>query len=147
MQTYILRDAVADDLELTFGWANDAEVRMQSFHSERITLQEHTGWFHKMLLAEDVDYFIYGTEEVPIGQVRLQYQNGTATVSYSIAKEYRRQGHGERMLLLAEEEVRRRRKDVVYLLAEVKPENQSSRHRFQNLGYEEEEIVRYKKLL
>lgn len=147
MQAYFLRDAVPDDLELTFGWANDAEVRRQSFHHERITLPEHTEWFHKMLRAENVDFLIYGTEEVPMGQVRLHYQKEAAVVSYSIAKEYRGQGHGERMLLLAEEEVRRRRRDIVCLLAEVKTGNQTSRHRFQNLGYTEEEIVRYKKLL
>ncbi len=147
MSEYYLRKANKSDLETTFRWANDEEVRKNSFHSEAISLEEHTRWFLRKIIEEAVDYFIYGTEETPIGQIRLDYTGTMGVISYSIDQAYRRQGHGERMLRLAEQEVKRIRKNITCLEAEVKQSNPGSMRRFQKLGYEEERIVRYQKKL
>lgn len=147
MSEYYLRKANKSDLETTFRWANDEEVRKNSFHSEAISLEEHTRWFLRKITEEAVDYFIYGTEETPIGQIRLDYTGTMGVISYSIDQAYRRQGHGDRMLRLVEQEVKRIRKNITCLEAEVKQSNLGSMRRFQKLGYEEERIVRYQKKL
>lgn len=145
MSEYYLRKAVESDLETTFRWANDEEVRKNSFHSEMISLEEHTRWFLGKIKDSDTDYFIYGTKEVAIGQVRLDYHGTGGVISYSIDQAYRRQGHGDRMLRLVEKEVKEHRKNITFLEAEVKQSNSASKKRFEKLGYEEEHIIRYRK--
>lgn len=70
---------------------------------------------------------------MPVGQVRVDYQNNIGEISYSIAPEYRR--HGYRMLRLLEKEIKGR---VLYLRANVLMGNIASRLIFRKMRFVEE---------
>lgn len=147
MKQYKLRKFTEEDKELLFNWANEEEVRKNSFQSDYIDWNIHQIWFYKQLKKKDSSIYIYCENEEPIGQIRLEYKGNYAEIHYSIEKKYRGQGHGERMLLLAEEKIRKERKEIQFLDAEVKKDNIASRKKFEQLGYRSCEIIRYRKSL
>ena len=79
--------------------------------------------------------YIYIYDSVPVGQIRIDYENNIGIISYSIAEEYRGHGLADRMLELAEEKVKENRKDINILQANVKIENKISQKKFENQGY------------
>ena len=48
-----LRVADWGDVDLLFSWANDKEVRKNSFSSEPICYEEHLAWFRKKYQERD----------------------------------------------------------------------------------------------
>lgn len=142
-----LRPAMFADCDLLFQWANDSDVRINSFHSEPIEYHTHVQWFQSKLNSTDCDMYLYVCKQTAVGQIRLDYRNGKGQISYSIAKEYRGQGYGKKMLFMIEKEVE---KKVQYLTAFVKKENQASQLVFERLGYvraDQEDIIFYQKKL
>lgn len=130
-----LRVADKNDLIILYEWTNDPEVRKNSFSDKKITLEEHNKWFYNKLKSKKTDRYIYICEDVPVGQIRIDYENNIGTISYSIANEYRGHGLADRMLELAEEKVKENRKDISILQANVKIENKISQKKFENQGY------------
>ena len=110
-----LREAKWEDMEQLFLWANDKEVRKNSFSMEPISYEEHQEWYVK----------------------KLDDAQG-AEISYSIAPEYRGHGYGKELISLAEQEVRRwaEMSGKAVIKAQVKPENQASNKIFTKAGYE-----------
>lgn len=141
-----LRKATEADRERLFYWANDRQVREASFRTGEIIWEEHVAWFERMMQDEDVCQFIYEREGNPIGQVRLNMEDGRARISYSIAKEYRGKGNATRMLHCMEEEVRKRYPKIQWLTADVKCGNFASRRVFEQLGYGESNIQYEKRM-
>lgn len=129
-----LRSAVQGDAKLYFDWANDAEVRRQSFDSRPIAWPEHSAWFARrlkdavLLVAED-------EAGVAVGQVRFERKDAWR-VNYSLAAEFRGLGLGAKMLAMAIAELRRRAPGA-RLEAQVKPDNAASRKAFAALGFKE----------
>lgn len=141
-----LRRVKESDVDLIFRWANDKECRENSFSIEPILYEEHCNWFAKRLKDKNSDLFVL-EEELPIGMLRLDYQDDYVRISYSIAKEFRGKGYGKKILMLAEEFVQKRRNEN-WLKAQVKKENDVSRHLFVSLGYieiEEDIYMEYQK--
>lgn len=147
MKQYELRKATEGDKELLFQWANDKVVRENSFQSEEIGWNIHKDWFYKQLMQKDSNIYVYCENQEPIGQIRIKYRENSAEIHYSIAKEFRGQGHGERMLLLAEEKIRKERKEIHFLDAEVKKDNIASRKKLEHLGYRSYEVIKFRKNL
>lgn len=145
MVNYELRKANEDDICLLFEWVNDEKVRKSAFSSETIEWGVHQKWFLSRLSSTQCDIYIFVVDEIPVGQVRLDYEGEMAYIDYSIAKEHRGNGYAKKMLQLLEKEVMREKKYIKYLQADVKIKNKDSRKQFERLGYEEEEIVRYRK--
>ena len=129
-----LRKAEKKDARLYFDWANDPEVRRQSFDSRPIAWPEHEAWFARrlddalLLVAED-------EAGVPAGQVRFERKDAWR-INYSLAAEFRGVGLGAKMLTMAIQELRRRHPDAK-LLAEVRTANPASRRVFAALGFAE----------
>ena len=82
-----LRPAVAADEKLLLHWANDPQVRANSFSPEPIASKDHHHWFQKgltdpnrlLLIATASDY-------CPIGQIRFDRQPGSAQADVIEAK-------------------------------------------------------------
>ena len=156
----ILRPATPTDCDQYFEWANDPEVRANSFSCEPIQYDVHVRWFYRKLdfknqlwvltqttstashLAEhcgrriDFDLDIPGTIEcecdhIPIGQIRLQQELDHTEIHYSIAKEHRGQGNGRRMIQMALFEVK-----TWPVVAQVKQSNRASRAIFDKLDFQ-----------
>ena len=69
-----LREASERDLDLLYGWANDPEVRRNSFSTPQIPYQEHQEWFLGLLLDSTRKQYIYMAGQIPVGQIRIAVQ-------------------------------------------------------------------------
>lgn len=145
MKDCYLRKATEEDLQLLFQWSNDEAVRKNSFHTEEIDFETHTIWFKNKLKSPSNDIYIYCVKQEPIGQIRLEYRGEYAAIHYSIEKKYRGQGHGRKILVLAEEITKKNHDEILYLSAEVKKDNIASRKKFKQLSYESSEYIKYEK--
>ena len=130
-----LRGAEEKDKDLLFAWANEEEVRKNSFSDRKIPYEEHERWFAKIMGDHAYRQYIYMTGSVPVGQVRLHITGDHAEVSYSICAGYRGRGYGKKMLgclcrlvLSNEPQIRR-------LTAKVKTDNCRSKSVFLSAGY------------
>lgn len=130
-----LRVAVYEDMELIYEWANDKEVRANSFQTRQITMEEHKAWYTNKLDSKSMVFWIMMEGEIPVGQIRLELDRETAHVNYSIAKEFRGKGYGKKIVLLAEQKLRQEYPMIKKILAEVKKENLSSGKVFERNGY------------
>lgn len=145
MIDYTLKKAAKDDMLLLYHWANDEDVRNHSFSSNFIEIEAHKAWFYNKLNSPQCDIFIYYMDTVPVGQIRLEYKENSACISYSIDKKYRGQGHGKKILELAEKKVLEERREIAYFYGEVKSDNIASRKVFDKLGYEGGCVIKYSK--
>ena len=125
-----LRKAQWEDMDMLFQWANDGEVRKNSFSMQPIANEEHIAWFKKIRGGQSQIYILEDGED-KIGTLRLDFDGNEVTVSYSIAAEYRKKGYGTVLIRLAEEKVPQR----TLMKAFVKQENVASNKIFQKLGY------------
>ena len=132
-----LRKAVWEDGELLFSWANDIDVRRNALQQHEISWDEHTAWLKKKL--QDADCRIYiaciqttDVSERPVGQLRLDVEDGTAEIDYSIAAELRGQGYGTALVRQAEREAGT---EIRRFSARVKKGNPASARVFEKCGF------------
>jgi len=144
---YRLRKVKPEDLMLIYRWANDDEVGANSFSKEQISLVDHKKWLTEKTNDPDCFFYIFIYDEIPVGQIRVDAENETGFISYGIAKEYHAQGYGRLMLAELERVIRRDDLPIKTLVAEVKPDNVASQKKFEEAGYEKDELIRYKKVL
>lgn len=133
------RQAEWKDRELLFEWANDEEVRRQSFETERILWQEHVRWFEEKMRSEDCDLLIWVEDGTEKGMLRLDYRDGEAYVSYSVEREWRGKGAASRMIGALPGHVRGTMPEIHRVVAEVKADNSFSKRIFEKCGYSQEQ--------
>ena len=137
-----LRKAEREDMEQLFLWANDKEVRKNSFSTAPISYEEHRNWYGNKLQEENTRIYIFCDGDLEVGALRLEFGREEAEISYSIAPEFRGKGYGQELIFQAEQEVRRWQESIPLLpgqaviKAQVKPENQASNKIFTKAGYE-----------
>lgn len=82
-----LRPAIAADEALLLQWANDPQVRANSFSPEPIAPDDHHHWFHKGLANPNRLLLIATTTDgLPIGQIRFDRQPDSAQTDAIEAK-------------------------------------------------------------
>lgn len=149
MHLYI-RKVISEDCDLLFTWANDDEVRKNSFNEEKILYSDHVKWFNSKLKQENFYMFICLENDNKIGQIRIDIVNDRATISYSIAREFRGKNYAVNMLKLLEQEIIKEQLAVTGLVAYVKYTNVPSLKVFQKLHYDairrKDRVEFYKKL-
>ena len=131
-----LRRATLADIDLLYEWANDSVTRVNSFNTSFIPYEDHKKWFLTLMQSTSSHQFILMNGESPIGQVRLDVKDHEAEIGYSIAKEYRGQGFGHKILKLLSEKVQEQFPEIQHLIAKVKPSNIASKKLFESEGYE-----------
>lgn len=131
-----LRAAEEQDMELLFVWANEPEVRRNSFSTKEILYEEHQKWFTDLLNREDCRQYIYMQDNDAVGQIRITKQGEDAEIGYSIRADKRGMGHGKKILQLACEKVSQDFPEVKKLTAKVKPNNKVSQRAFIKTGFE-----------
>lgn len=157
-----LRRADANDCRFLHELRNDAEVRINSFHTEQIPYDRHCQWYEDRSQDDNTLIWILEKDGCAIGQVRLDIQasshaaaqsdgkcDSQAEISYALCKEARGHGYAKWMLQEAER-IAREMKRFRCLVAEVKRDNAISTHIFRRLGYREQEMeygYRYEKRL
>ncbi|WP_048592110.1 GNAT family N-acetyltransferase [Clostridium massiliodielmoense] len=133
-----LRKVNEKDCDVLFEWANDIEVRKNSFNANYITYEEHVDWFLKVLENGNVLFFIMEVDNKSIGQIRINIDANIGIISYSIYKEFRGKGFGEKIIQLVEEQISNL-KIINKIVAYVKKDNTSSNKIFTKLNYLKEE--------
>lgn len=127
------RPAQPDDLDLTYRWANDPEVRKASFYSDLITYEGHQAWFHAKLLSADSIILIFRHGSKPAGIVRFELESDRAVIGISIDADSRGKGLGRPMLLEACKHYFTNHQQAVF--AYIKKDNSSSIKAFTNAGF------------
>ncbi len=130
-----LRKVTSDDVDLIYTWANDPEVRNNSFNSVPIPYESHCAWFAKRVSSPNVGFYVLEDTGVPVGQVRYEIDDNEALTNYSISKEYRGMGYGKAVIMLGEIQVKTDFPNIIRITAHVKKENLASAKVFRGLGY------------
>jgi RimJ/RimL family protein N-acetyltransferase len=97
------RLATVDDIQLYFDWANDKEVRAQSFNSSEISFDTHSVWFLNKINDKKYIFLVFADEQAKnIGQVRFQLNDeDNAVIGLSVAAEHRGMGYASKMIRMA----------------------------------------------
>jgi len=134
-RTLLVRDVLPSESALLLEWANDPEVRRQSFSMEPITPEAHESWFRRKL-ADPLCRIYVGTDGgEPVGQVRFEaLDERNVEIGISVAASARGRRVGRAMLLRA---IRRLFRESAFetVLARVKSGNAGSRRLFEGAGF------------
>lgn len=140
------RLATPDDLLLYLNWANDPEVRANSFNSEAIKLENHRDWFLREVQNPRTLLLVFEYGGTPFGQTRFHSEHDQSLLNYSIDKEFRGQGLGAQMIDKALELLHESQPHIHSIIAKVKADNHSSIKVLERSGFakhseQEKEIV------
>lgn len=129
-----LRPAHLADAQRLLEWRNDAATRAASFAGDLIEPETHRRWFAERLSSSQCVFLIAEVEGQAIGQVRFEMEAQAATISLSLAPDWRRRGWGATLIRAACCHVFSRC-NLERIRALVKPENLSSICAFKRAGF------------
>lgn len=93
--------ASSADRSLYLQWANDVDVRKNSFNEDAILPENHHRWFAKKILQSDALLLVfYNEKQEAIGQVRIDCDD-YFQVDISVDAQHRGRGYAFQMLQLA----------------------------------------------
>ncbi|MDX5437520.1 MAG: UDP-2,4-diacetamido-2,4,6-trideoxy-beta-L-altropyranose hydrolase [Pontibacter sp.] len=133
-----MREATPDDLMLLFDWANDPDVRKQSFNPNPILLASHTRWLHAKLEDEQAKLYIAESHGVPAAHIRFEVEDGKAIISYLIGAGFRGKGLGHVVLQRGVAKLLRQKPTVRLVEGLVQPENIASVRAFEKAGFSQD---------
>lgn len=136
------------DMDLYFRWANDPDVRRQSFNSAPITLDSHKKWFYKAIKDKFCFMYLFQNEgNENVGQIRIYKKDeNEAIIGISIDANHRGRGYAKEMIVLATSAFLKSNKDVI-IHAYIKETNLSSKFSFEKAGFEFVEIKEYQDIM
>lgn len=134
----IFREIKESDCLKIFEIANDADVRKNSFNSEKIKLKDHKIWFNNILNDNSVKFYVLEYKNDLIGQLRLNFDDEFPVISISLNKSYR--GLGLSKILLSKGLELINTKVVAY----IKKDNLRSISFFESMGFKKESDVQIK---
>lgn len=97
------RKANEGDVLLYFDWANDEEVRSQSYQPGKIDLEGHKKWFLNKIKDENCLMLLFENEsKEAVGQVRLQKEDEEwFSIGISIGAAFRGKGFASKLFIAA----------------------------------------------
>jgi len=144
-----LRPAVLEDKDLLYQWRNDPVCRKNSVNQAEVLYDSHCAWFMDRLNSKECHIFIGMEKDIPVGQIRVDYQEGNGKISYSVSADCRGKGYGTRMLELLEQDAEIQERTQKFF-AIVKCDNKVSQRCFEKLQYSKKylgECFYYSKVL
>lgn len=131
------RKTTKADENLYFDWANDSDVREQSYNSNPIDLESHGKWFKSKIEDSSCLMLVFqNVENLNIGQVRIQKENvNEALIGISVAIEHRGNSYAKEMLQIASDYFLDSNRGYK-INAFIKKENLSSKYAFEKAGFE-----------
>jgi RimJ/RimL family protein N-acetyltransferase len=136
-----VRSATADDAHLYFDWANDPDVRANSYTSDPIVWENHLNWFERTSASSSHKLYIYSMANEEAAQLRLSIEDYTATISYSVGATHRGKGLGKFMLLHITLQASIDFPHLRELTGWVKKSNTASLRAFEACGYRVSEVT------
>jgi RimJ/RimL family protein N-acetyltransferase len=143
-----LREAQQADVDLLFGWLNTASSlagKLKTF--EPVSYRTHSNWFAVRLSDPDTRIWIASSNNIPVGQVRVQRNdNEELIVDIYIAESERGNGYGKKLLIQLGALCDSIWKNLP-LIAEIRHGNRSSISVFRSANYRPvEELADYVKM-
>jgi len=89
------------DAQLLFDWVNDSSTRKSSLNSNKIIWKEHLMWFNQKMNDPKTKMHLFFNEKVPISILRLEENNDSINISFSVDKNHRGKGIGGYMIAFA----------------------------------------------
>lgn len=139
------------DVDLLFNWINEPEVRDQSLSTEKIAYEDHVQWFSKKIADPDCHLYIAYINDSPVGMIRFDITNNTATINYLVDKSQRGKGIGG---AIVENGLKKFSLDSGFngnICAVVKISNPASIKIFERLEFQKESedsmLIHFKKLV
>lgn len=140
-----LRKVTAGDLDITYAWATNPEIRRFSFQQHLIKESEHTNWFLKKLVDINCFYSVVEYNLVPIGSIRFEINEGEAMISFLLDPVYHGRGFGQLILKKGIEwfliENISEHKPIRVISGEVMKTNLPSIKTFERLGFNKKELT------
>jgi UDP-2,4-diacetamido-2,4,6-trideoxy-beta-L-altropyranose hydrolase len=139
--SFRVRPAQAADLWLYHWWANDPQVRQQSFNRDSISLKQHRRWFVGRLSSPLALMRVFeDSHGLPLGQIRLERDiadPSRAVIGFSLDRLARGRGLAAPLLQLGLAELARCWGTAVVAYGEVRAENLASSRAFLRAGFQE----------
>jgi len=136
-----LRRASEKDINLTFLWAINPEIRKYSFNQHQITKEEHSKWFSEKIKNKNCFYFIAEYNQTAVGSIRFDISGKDAMISYLLDPLYQGQGLGQVLLKngveLFSQKIRKYKKSIDHIWGDVMETNIASIKAFRRLGFNE----------
>ncbi len=129
-----LRAATSGDAALLLAWRNDPEAIRFSVSGAGVTPEEHAKWLARRLADPGTHLWIAEERGTPVGQVRVDVEGGTGTVSIAVAPGERGRGLGTAALRAMAGEVESD-PAVLTLRALVHTDNPASGRAFELAGF------------
>lgn len=131
-----VRNVTQEDLRLCYAWANDPEVRQNSFTQEPIPFETHVTWFNSRLSDQHSYFYILENEHEPIGQIRFQVDGHTAILNYLVDARFRGKGLGGTVVSLGIKKFVEDFNSPITIHASVKFSNLASQRVFEKMKFE-----------
>lgn len=132
-----LRKLKKSDLDQTFQWASDNNVRKHSFNLAAITLEGHREWLENKLNDPGCLYYILENSlGVALGSTRVDKQGVEGTISYLIDPARQGKGLGRKIIKLLEQSTDLKMLGITRLIGYVVPDNLASTRVFERLSYQ-----------
>lgn len=129
-----LRPADPADCEAVFGWANDPEVRRQSFNPDPIRWSDHQRWFSQQITDPGRTLLIASVDGHPLGQIRFEITAQAAVLSYALVHDARGGGWSAPLLIAGVRHLRHTHPTVA-VTGLVKADNTSSLASFDRAAF------------
>lgn len=130
-----LREVKADDYTWIWECRNEEQARLNSLHTDVISIEEHTNWMEKSIRIPERKIMIGCDCENRIAVLRFDVDKNTATISINISSEYRGKGYSVLFLRYMENVIKEERNEVRILQATVKRNNIASIRAFTKANY------------
>jgi len=133
-----LRVATLSDIDLTFRWASDPEVRKYSFNTEIITKSGHLEWFKNKLSDDNCIYLILEDSlGNALGSIRMDKMGQVGVISYLLDPRFHGKGLGTSIIRLLEDYIIKMSEDINVLVGNVMESNIASVKIFEKLKYKQ----------
>ena len=129
------RKATIDDVERYYQWANDDEVRKNSYQTQAISHANHVQWFTTKLASKSTQLLIFENENKnAVGQVRIETDKDKALIGISIDAHHRGKGYAVQLIKLASAQYFKSYPNN-FIIAYIKKDNFTSYKAFVAAGY------------
>ena len=146
-----LRPVNENDLETTYEWAKNKNIRRFSINNNPIPYETHKKWFEKKITDHNCIYLIFENSlKIPMGSIRVDIENREGEISYLLDEKFQGKGLGKILLRQLEDYISNHRKDIHSLIGKVVKENTASITMFKKLNYNttvEKDFFLFKKMM
>ena len=124
--------------EKIWEWRNDPITRKMFINGDKISWEDHSSWYEKLLLDNCKKLYVGERKGIPLGVVRFdkyEINNYIYEVSINISPDFRGKGVGKKLLMGGMKKLLEEVKDCKLIKAKVKKDNESSNKLFKSCGF------------